>query len=404
MSSEAEPVAGDEGRAEGRDEPPPAGARQAPGRARTIGAVACGVLAVVGLILTTVAVWAQATVFDGAKVSGIVGDALAEPDVEAALAQYVTDQVLAAVDLEAAISGVLPTQLQRLTPTLVAGAGAALERGVTRLVATPEVQEIMTELVERAHRRAMRLLQGDGLLDGVSVVEGRVTVNLLPLVGRGVARLQQQGLLERLQLPELTADGDPAEQIAQLEASTGRDLPDDFGQLVVYESATLADRQESLERAQQTVALAKRATWLLPAITVAAAAACVLLARDRRRAALMLGLTVFAGMVVVRAAIHRATDDAPELAATPGGRAAIDAVLGGASTGLLRLTGAIMLVAAAVAVIMLIIRRFQRRDLIAAVAALAVAASFAVIGFSLVAVVVALVAAVLVPVVATRLA
>ena len=133
-------------------------------------------------------------------------------------------------------------------------------------------------------------------------------------------------------------------------------------------------------------------------------AACVLLARDRRRAALMLGLTVFAGMVVVRAAVHRATDDAPELAATPGGRAAIDAVLGGASTGLLRLTGAIMLVAAAVAVITLIIRRFQRRDVIAAAAALAVAASFAVIGFSLVAVVVALVAAVLVPVVASRLA
>jgi hypothetical protein len=52
---------------------------------------------------------------------------------------------------------------------------------------------------------------------------------------------------------------------------------------------------------------------------------------------------------------------------------------------------------------MLVTRRVERRDVIAAIAALAVAASFAVIGFSLVAVVVALAAAVLVPVVASRL-
>jgi preprotein translocase subunit SecF len=149
--------------------------------------------------------------------------------------------------------------------------------------------------------------------------------------------------------------------------------------------------------------LAKRATWLLLAVTIAATVASVLLARDRRRAALVLGLTVFAGMVVVRTAVHRVSDDAPELAATPGGSAAIDAVVGGASTGLLRLTGAIMLVAAGVAVVMLVTQRFERRDVIAAIAALAVAASFAVIGFSLVAVVVALAAAVLVPVVASRL-
>ena len=55
----------------------------------------------------------------------------------------------------------------------------------------------------------------------------------------------------------------PTAQIAELEQATGRDLPDDFGQLVVYQSDQLADRQASLESAQQAVALAKRAVWVL---------------------------------------------------------------------------------------------------------------------------------------------
>ena len=132
---------------------------------------------------------------------------------------------------------------------------------MTRALSSPEVQEIITQIVERAHSRAMDLLQGDGLSGAISAVDGEVTVNLLPLIGRGLTRLQELGLFDDLEIPDLSADGDPSEQIAELEEATGRDLPDDFGQLVVYQSDQLADRQASLESAQQTVALAKRAVW-----------------------------------------------------------------------------------------------------------------------------------------------
>ncbi len=53
------------------------------------------------------------------------------------------------------------------------------------LLAQRETETVFRRLAERAHRAAMRLLQGDGLLDGISVNDGAVTLNLLPLVGRG---------------------------------------------------------------------------------------------------------------------------------------------------------------------------------------------------------------------------
>ena len=54
----------------------PAVAAPAGGKVRGAVAVVLGVLAIVALIATTVAVWARAIVFDSDKVADIVGDAL----------------------------------------------------------------------------------------------------------------------------------------------------------------------------------------------------------------------------------------------------------------------------------------------------------------------------------------
>ena len=328
---------------------PPGGEAAAGGNVRGAIAIVLGALAIVALIATTVAVWARAIVFDSDKVADIVGDALAEPEVEAALADYVTEQVFSAVDVDAVVSEVLPDDLDRLEPVIVAGVQTAVDRGVTRALASPEVQEIITRIVERAHSRAMDLLQGDGLSGAISSVDGEVTVNLLPLIGRGLTRLQELGLFDDLEIPDLSADGDPDEQIADLEQATGRDLPDDFGQLVVYQSDQLAERQASLESAQQTVALAKRAVWVLVMLTTVLLVATVLVARNRWRAALWLGLGGIVAMVITRSVVHRVVEEAPEIAAEPGGRAAISAIVDGASTSLLRLAAVILIVAAAVA-------------------------------------------------------
>ena len=145
-----------------------------------------------------------------------------------------------------------------------------MQRAFTRVLAEPAVQDVVTTLVDRAHARAMQLLRGDGLVDGITVVDGAVTLNLLPLVARGLTVLQGYGLLDGVDVPELTAGGDPDEQAAQLSAAVGRDLPDGFGQLVVYDSEALADAQETVRTAQRMLVLAQRAVWVAAVLSLRA--------------------------------------------------------------------------------------------------------------------------------------
>jgi len=214
-------------------EPTEEEAQRRTGRVRSISAGVLGVLAVVILLPATVAMWARATVFNSDKVGDAVGNALAQPEVEDALAQWATDQIVTALDVDTAVKNLVPDQLSRLEPALSAGITQAVDRLMTRVMADPKVQQIITDVAERAHARLVSLLEGDGLTDGIKVVNGQVTVNMLPLIGRGLGLLQNLGLFDDLVIPDLTADGDPAKQIAALEQATGRDLPDDFGQLVV---------------------------------------------------------------------------------------------------------------------------------------------------------------------------
>ena len=385
------------------DSAAPAEPAASKGRVRGVIAAVLGVLAILVLTVTAVAVWATATVFNSEKVADIVGDALAEPEVSTALADYLTTQVFNAVDVDSVLTQALPDQLQRFEPILATGARTAVERGLTRVLSNPEVQNLMKTVVERAHRRAMDLLEGDGLVDGIDVTDGTVTLNTLPLIGRGLEQIQRLGLFSDLQIPELTASGDPDEQIAALSEATGRDLPDDFGQLVVYRSDQLADAQATLANAQRLFAFAKRVVWVLIALSIVLVAATILVARRRWRATFLLGLGGLAAMVVVRSATRRVVDDAPELAARPGGKAAIDSILGGASTGLLRLAGLLLIVAAAAVVVAMFRRGWRRDDLVLTAAVLVGIAIVVVAEVSIVSLVAGIVAGIVVVLAARRM-
>ena len=115
-------------------------------------AAVLGVLAILVLSISAVGVWAKRTVLDGEKVADIVGDAVAEPEVGAALAEYLTAQVFTSVDVDVLVRDLLPDQLQRFEPVIAAGARTAVERGLTRVLANPDVQA----LVERACRAGAR--------------------------------------------------------------------------------------------------------------------------------------------------------------------------------------------------------------------------------------------------------
>jgi hypothetical protein len=350
---------------------------------RSVAAAVCGVLAVVALTLALIGVWANVTLFDGERVGEIVSTALADPEVQTGLAAWVTDEVFTAVDVESAVSEILPDNLDRLAPTLTAGAQTVVDRGLTLVFANPEVQELLTGAVERAHSALMDLLSGDGLIDGITVEDGVVTLNLLPLISRGLTLVQGLGLFTQLDVPELTRAGDPNEQIAEVESALGRDLPDDFGQLVVFESERLAEAQASVENAQRAVALIKRATWLLAVLSVVFIAATIILARHRWRAGLGLALGTTVAMVLSRALVNRVVDDAPDVAPGAAGRAAIADILGEATKGLLRLTALLVILAAIVIGGALFRRGWSGGDLLLVGAVVLGLTVVAVLGFSI---------------------
>ena len=80
----------------------------------------------------------------------------------------------------------LPRQARPIGPNLTAGAQTVVDESVTRALANPEVQQLLTQAVERAHSALMQLLNGDGLIDGITVEDGAVTVNMLPLLSRAL--------------------------------------------------------------------------------------------------------------------------------------------------------------------------------------------------------------------------
>jgi hypothetical protein len=306
---------------------------------RTIGAVILGVIAVVGLLCSVVGFWARDTVFDEGEVAGAVESAVEQPGVTDALAARLTANVMSAVDLETRLNDILPPALQPITPAIVGGVEQRIEDRLSNRLADPDTRDTLVTIFERSYGAFLDVMKGDGLSGGLTVEHGEVTVNFLPLVADGLQTLQGFGLLDDATIPELTRDGDPAEQIAELEDGLGRDLPDDFGQIVVYRSDSLAEKGETLQRAQQLVVVLQRGFVLILIVTAVAIAGTVLVARNRLRAALVLLLGAAATFVVVRALVNKVLDELPSVARTPAGQAAMGAATTSLADSLLKALG-----------------------------------------------------------------
>lgn len=303
-----------------------------------------GVLGVVALFASTIAVWARSTVLDSEKVANAVVDSLSQPEVADATATYVTDLVFEVVGVEDRVANLVPDALNPLEPAITGGIRTAVNEATQRLLARPEVLEIIDTAVQRAHEALVKLLRGDGLVDGITVSDGAISVNLLPVMSRALLGVQDLGLFDDVAIPELDRAGDPAEQIAALEDAFGRDLPDDFGQLVVYESESVANAEETVAAAQQAVALARRALVALLLLTPALLIGSAVAANRHRRAIVVLALSSMAVMVITRVLVRRVVDRAPQLVVDPGARAAVTSTLHDLTTGLLRATALVLIV------------------------------------------------------------
>jgi hypothetical protein len=162
------------------------------------------------------------------------------------------------------------------------------------VVASDAFKTFWVEANRFVHTQVLAILRGDS--ESVTVVEGKVLLNLLPLVNLALGSIQQvaSDLVGRdVTLPQITADVIPSQAISQLEQALGVDLPEDYGQIVVYDSEDLAALQQALYTFERLL------VFLLILIPILVAAS-LLVSTRRRRTLIQLTIGAAIGLVVIR--------------------------------------------------------------------------------------------------------
>ena len=132
------------------------------------------VLASVLLILSITANWVQRMLLNTDEVTDTTSEILADEDVQQQLSTFTVEQLTATVDVQ----GQLEDQLPDSAEALAAPVGAALTQLATdvaeRALSSPEVQELVSTAVSRAHAQFVALIEDEG--EYVSTTGGEVTL------------------------------------------------------------------------------------------------------------------------------------------------------------------------------------------------------------------------------------
>jgi hypothetical protein len=255
------------------------------------------VLSIIVFTVTVPAAWGARTVLNTDRYVATVAPLADDPAVQASIATKLTDQVFSALDVQGTISDALASLGERATvlagPLTTAVKGFVRDQ-VEKVVASDAFKTFWVEANRFVHTQVLAILRGEG--DTVSVSEGKVLLNLLPLVNLALGSIQTvaSDLVGRdVILPTITEGEVPSASIAKLEQTLGIDLPDNYGQIVVYDSEDLAALQKTLYAFERLLIL----LLLLIPILVAAS---LWVSTRRRRTLIQLTVGSAVGLVIIR--------------------------------------------------------------------------------------------------------
>lgn len=295
-----------------------------PGRLRSVGTALVGIAGIVCLVGGILGLWTVQTATDTERFEERVEELVQDEEISDALARRVVTEVADGIGIRDAVVDVLPEPLVPAADFLLAGVRSRVDDRVAELIRTDEVARGVAVVAGRSHEAAVAVLEGENSIDGVDISDGEVTINLLPLTNRVLGLLQSEfGLFRDVDLPEMDRSGDPDEQRAALEEAFGRDLPDDFGTPVVFESERLDEVGNEVQALRDVFTLAKRAFWILLVAGAVLVGLSIWLARQRWRAACYLVAGLFATTLVVSVAGNQASDRLPDVVESPGARATV---------------------------------------------------------------------------------
>ncbi len=304
------------------------------------------------VLVSTVAVWAARTVFDTDRFTAVFESVISDPAVTSALAERVTDEVADAVQASGVVADNVPENLQPLLPVLGGAVRGFVSGEVDKFLQSDTGQQIMIRSVRRTHAAVMRVLDGSNSPgDLVSVENGAVTLNLVPVVVGVLGRVQERGLLQDVDLPQLDDSQSPEEQVALLSDAIGRDLKPTFGQFTVYESDKIDNAQSTVALARDIAKQIKRFVVLLVLLALVMIAVTIWVAPNRRRAMIQLGIGVAIAVVLAVIIERRVIKSIPSAITQLPAREATESILSAFSKSLNTANGSLLVVALLVALI-----------------------------------------------------
>ena len=254
-------------------------------------------LSILVFTITVPAAWGARTVLNTDRYVATVAPLADDPAVQASIATKLTDQVFSALNVQATLSDALAALGGRATvlagPLTIAVKGFVRDQ-VEKVVASDAFKTFWVEANRFVHTQVLAILRGD--TETITTREGKVLLNLLPLVNLALGSIQTvaSDLVGRdVALPQISEEDVPSASIAKLEQALGVDLPDTYGQVVVYDSEDLAALQKALY-------LFERLLVLLLILILILVGASLLVSTRRRRTLIQLAAGAAVGLVVIR--------------------------------------------------------------------------------------------------------
>jgi hypothetical protein len=271
-------------------------------KTRTVVAIVLVVLSVLSLAAAVPGTWTRRTVLNTDRYVEIVSEVGQQPEVQAYLAEEITNAAFEALDvqgrLERALSDI-ESQLGFLAAPITQAVRDVVQSKVEELLASERFAELWAGANRVAHEQMLAVLSGDS--EALGIVDGKVVINTLPLVNealKGVGSLASELVGRDVTLPEITPEtlqDQPAvaAAIAKVESALGVDLPDDFALIEVYDA-------DEIELVQEAVYRFDRAVVFLVVLWALLSIGAIAVSQRRRRTLLQLMVGFIVVIVIER--------------------------------------------------------------------------------------------------------
>ncbi|MFD0689085.1 hypothetical protein [Actinomadura fibrosa] len=272
-----------------------------PGLRRALAAVLVA-LAGFGLVASVVGVWGARTTLKTDRWVATVAPLPEHPEVNAAMATYLTDQVFANLDVQRRLTDALPPKAAFLAGPVSGAVQDYFRERVQKFMGTPQFAALWEQANRFAHAQLTAIVEGKS--ETVTVQDGTVTLNLLPIVNDVLVTVSNELPTlfgKQLQLPTLSSGQIPPDLRERIQTALGVTLPADFAQITVYHDADLSGFQHA-------VVLFKRGLVLLVLGTLLCLGLALAVSPGRRRTLLQFGVAVAVSTVALEAVLHAVRD------------------------------------------------------------------------------------------------